>query len=267
MTVREDGFYLVDEVRRLASDRPFGAPWRAKEIVAAIDRASPYSGDHERFYIAFLEGLRDVLHDDEDAVLTRFMRQAVASEARSLSDSEKDRDHLTHVTQVFLVGWLILNSCGKFRALDDWKPYGWDKRERFEKLNRAWIYTSLLHDCAYSAQNAFLGRTHEARLRAMFGSMYQPGQPGRYDRVRAKALISRLARRRAAIIGRPSSRFVEAVIDENLASPKFGPDHAFITAQALLAEAEQHPARTRELLEIGAISLWTHNYPANAGDR
>lgn len=83
MTVREDGFYLVDQVRRLAADRPVGNPWKANEIVAAIDRASPYSGDHERFYLAFLEGIREILSDDEDAVLTRFMRQAVASELKS----------------------------------------------------------------------------------------------------------------------------------------------------------------------------------------
>ncbi|MFO0555627.1 MAG: hypothetical protein U0271_45030 [Polyangiaceae bacterium] len=259
MTVREDGFYLVDLVRQLAADRPVGSPWRANEIVAAIDRASPYSGDQERFYLAFLEGLRDILNDDEDAVLTRFMRQAAASEARSLADVEKDRDHLTHVTQVFLVGWFILNSCGKFRTLDDWTPYGWSQRDRFENLNRGWVFTSLLHDCAYSAQNAFQGRTHEARLRAMFGKLYLPGRAGGYDRIYAKELAKRVAARRSTIIDRPVTRLVEQVIEEHLAH-KFGPDHAFFTAQALLAEAARHPGPTQELLEVGAVSLWTHNF-------
>lgn len=259
MTVREDGFYLVDQVRRLAADRPVGNPWKANEIVAAIDRASPYSGDHERFYLAFLEGIREILSDDEDAVLTRFMRQAVASEARSLTDSEKDRDHLSHVTQVFLVGWFILNSCAKFRTLENWCPYGWERSDRFERLNRGWIFTSLLHDCAYSAQNAFQGRNHETRLRAMFGDLYRPGDAGGYDRARARVLAKRVAARRATIIDRPVNRMVEETIDAQLAHDS-GPDHAFFTAQALLAEAARHPPFTKELLEVGAVSLWTHNF-------
>src|SRR5262245_10158074 len=104
MTVADDASYLTAQVRRVVSTRPAGKTWMGAEIATAIERAAPLSGDQERFYLAFLEGLRGVLRDDEDAVLTRFMRQAVASEARSLTDNEGDRDHLTHVTQVFLLG-------------------------------------------------------------------------------------------------------------------------------------------------------------------
>lgn len=53
MTVQEDGWFLVDEVRRRAADRPVGTPWMANEIVAAIERANPHSGDHERFQKRF----------------------------------------------------------------------------------------------------------------------------------------------------------------------------------------------------------------------
>ena len=97
MAVHEDGFYLAERVRRFCADRPHGfEPWKGPQICALLERASRVSGDHTRFYLAFLEGVRELLDDeDADAVLTRFSGQAMGSEARVLADSQTTRDHLS----------------------------------------------------------------------------------------------------------------------------------------------------------------------------
>ena len=258
MAVAGDGFYLAERVRRLCTEQPHGAaPWMGSEIHAALEAASRHSGDHQRFYLTFLEGLREILDEDGDALLTRFARQAADSEARVLADDLTYRDHLTHVTQVYLLGWLVLNECRKFSSLgDEWQPYGWPAEDRFERLNHAWVYTALLHDCAYSVDHAKSARAHEVRVRAMFGPVYQPAVAGRIDAAACWRTGEPLWKRRARIIERPLSRAVR----RELESYHTRPDHAFVAAQALMAEAGQHVAPQRELLEVAATSLACHNF-------
>lgn len=266
---RDDGFYLAEEVRRLCIDRPAGEPWRGPQVLAALQRAAAYEGDQQGFYLKFLDGLRDALSDDDDQVLAWFTRQASGSEARVLADSPTTRDHLTHVTQVFLLGWLVLNRCPKFQTLpEDWQPYGWTRTSRFERLNRAWLFTSLLHDCAYSVEYAKLGRGHELRVRALFGAPYRPGTPGSIDAAEAARAGRALWARRAAITGRTLTEPIRAVLGE----VERLPDHAFYAGQALLREARGRPdTEAREVLEVAAASLACHNFrhsldPANGVD-
>lgn len=260
----EDGMYLAERVRRLCSDRPHGLhPWKGTEILALLDGARRFSEDHQRFYLAFLSGIRDLLEDeDEETTLERFARQASLSEPRVLADGVTTRDHLTHVTQVFLVGWLILNECERFRTLgDDWVPYGWSRESRFVLLNRAWLHTALLHDCAYSVQEAQAAHSHEVRVRAMFGAAYKPATSGGVDAKAAKSAGACLWKRRAEIIGRRISAAVRAKLDDIEAHPEHGPDHGFVTGQALMREAQSYTVKeTKELFEVAAVSLACHNF-------
>ena len=159
--IREDALYLLDKIREVINQPPPGVePWKGLEILALVRRADRYLPDHGAFFTEFIDGVRDLVDADnphEDRLLHKFAQQNINAEARIHGDNPSVRDHRTHVSQVFLCGWLILNGCRCFRfASADWKPYGWDvdSRERFEKLNRAWLFCSLLHDSAYSVETS-----------------------------------------------------------------------------------------------------------------
>lgn len=76
MAAREEEVYLAEKVRSVCDDRPFGFdPWKGREIHALLDRASRFSGDHELFFLAFLEGARELLEDeDTDAIADRNLK-------------------------------------------------------------------------------------------------------------------------------------------------------------------------------------------------
>jgi hypothetical protein len=259
MDVRADGFLIAEKVRATCERPPPGVdPWKGRQIHALLERCWLVTREHELFHLTFLEGLRDLLEDeDEDAVLVRFTQQAMRSEGRVLADSVTTRDHLTHVTQVFLLGWLMLNGCRRFSSLGaEWRPYDWAREDRFRKLNRAWLYTALLHDCAYSVEYANLSANHEQRVRALFGPAYVLGSPGRVDPAASTLAGKKLWERRRRTIDVEINARVRTVCE----AIQNRPDHAFHAAHALFGEAQHQGEDLRELLEVAATSLLCHNF-------
>lgn len=265
--VSRDAQYLLAQARELCRCSPHGfRPWRGDELLRVIERATRRESDHGAFYVEFMEGIRDLAEsEEEDDILRRFADQTLAVEARVHADNRGARDHLTHVTQVFLCGWLILNGCRRFAfAPEDWRPYDWPSatEERFELLNRAWLFTSLLHDCAYSVQEARHARRHEASVKGLFGAVYRGGDAGGVDaeELSKQALVLWRKRRRwimpdeAGPAGPPKGA-LSTLQDQY----KRG-DHAIVGSVALHnAIGLLHRQALAAVLEPAAVAIACHN--------
>jgi hypothetical protein len=178
-------FPLIRRIDEICGSPPTGVvPWKGDLVRNCLKRARRYAPDQAAFYLEFLESAQELVPDEEDEeneILKRFGLQSLLAEARVQADDRKVRDHLMHVTQVFLAGWIILNGCRMFRWLgDDWRPYGWalTREKRFKRLNSCWLYAGLLHDCGYSVQYARKSAEDEIFVSDLFGEMYLPSNPG-----------------------------------------------------------------------------------------
>lgn len=265
--VIRDAHYLLAQARSLCLRSPYGfRPWKWHELLRLIDRITRQPSDHGAFYLDFMEGMRDLVDsEEEDHILRRFAEQTLAVEARVHADDKEARDHLTHVTQVFLVGWLILNGCRRFAfAPAEWRPYDWpsDPTERFCRLNRSWMFASLLHDCAYSVQKAPFGRAHEAVVRGLFGAIYRPGTSGGVDAAELSKQVSALWRQRTRWIfpgelGAAAPPAAAAIKHEEQYTSG---DHAFVGATALYNATDGlREGDLAEVLRPAAVAIACHN--------
>ena len=266
-SVSRDSHYLLAHVRSLCQSSPHGfRPWKAAELLQVIDRATRFPSDHGAFYLEFMEGMRDLVDsEEEDGILRRFATQTLAVEARVLADDRETRDHLTHVTQVFLCGWLILNGCRRFAfAPGEWRPYGWpsDCGERFKMLNRGWMFTSLLHDCAYSVEKARSAHRHEILVKGLFGATYRGGTTGGVDPavLSKKALPLWRLRSRWIMPDEPSGTAPPAATLSFYQRPYSRGDHAIVGSTALYdAIRLLHDRTLAEVLEPSAVAIACHN--------
>jgi len=261
---------MLAKVREICSNPPVGAtPWKGREIAEILDTAAGYASDHGAFFYEFTEGLRDLLNDDEDLVFQRYVRQALSTESRALADAIGQRDHLAHVCQVYLCGWIILNGVRRFCcAPDDWRPYEWtsERDTRFELLNKAWVFTALVHDSAYGVELARKSRSHEQSLQGLFGKFHKPGTPGN---VRVDALeksAQALWRKRHAWI-EPDSGIGSrppALARKKLDVMVQRGDHGLIAGAALFGEAENArrdgSPELSAVLEPAAVAIACHDF-------
>lgn len=263
-SVSRDAHYLLAQARSLCQRSPYGfRPWKGAELLRVIERATRQPSDHGAFYLEFMEGMRDLVDsEEEDDILRRFAEQTLAVEARVHADDREARDHLTHVTQVFLCGWLILNGCRRFAfPPEEWRPYGWAS-DRFDKLNRGWMFASLLHDCAYSVEKAHSARRHEAIVKGLFGAVYRRGAAGGVDPVELskQALALWKLRRRWIAPGDLSTAAPPAAtLSKHQDQYKRG-DHAIVGSTALHnATGLLHERTLAEMLEPAAVAIACHN--------
>jgi hypothetical protein len=204
----------------------------------------------------FMEGIRDLLdNDEEDRLLRRFLDQNLASEPRIHADNRDIRDHLTHVTQVFLTGWIILNSCPVFTR-PDLAPYDWPNNRVLENLNRCWLYAALLHDCAYSVEYAKKALGHELAVRNLFQDTYLAGIAGASNADEIKNAANELWEQR--------SKWRDVPRQDDLHKGQYTrPDHGIVGAIALWKEATEAKVASDELISIlkpAALAIACHNF-------
>jgi hypothetical protein len=192
-----DAEYLARRVTEtVRSPLPGVRPWHGAEVCRILEDAARNAPDHGAFRLIFMDGVRNLLKGEcEDALFHHYVEQALLSEARISADSLTTRDHLTHVSQVFLLGWLVLNGTRTFASAPAaWCPYKWelDADARFPRLNRAWLYASLLHDCAYSVELSRNAIGHELRVGALYRGFFEVGNPGDADDRKLRAAAERV---------------------------------------------------------------------------
>lgn len=254
---------LLDRIADIRRQPPAGVePWRAGDIEKAIERAQRYEADQAAFNLEFIESIQDLVDDAEISILKRFGLQSLLTEARIQADDPTVRDHLRHVTQVFLIGWAILNGCRLFSAAgDEWRPYDWPLtgKERFEALNRAWLFAALLHDSGYSVEYGHRAWALDRYPRELFGDMYRPlraGGPVPGAMERASEPIWRLRNRWQGRLGA-----LPAAVRGEVDSQYQRADHGMLAGAALWREAERWPGEdTRRPLRAAAVAAWLHNW-------
>jgi len=281
--------YLLVRLEEVCDSAPAGVnPVFAPQLRKLAYRTSLHFDDHASFYLEFMEGIRDLLLSKEsidllspegaeeaDRILRRFMGHSLTSEARIHADDQNIRDHLTHVIQVFLTGWIILNSCRVFQRFGDDPPYGWSDKT-FERLNLCWLYAALLHDCAYSVEYAKQAIKHEIAIRSFFGKGYKQGLPGGYTVEELQDAAEHLWEVRKG--WRKENSFnLRNVRDLHKKNQYERPDHGIVGALALwkelnstdvkkLSELEQGssdaPWRTKltGILRPAALAIACHNF-------
>jgi hypothetical protein len=253
--------YLLIRLREVCNSAPAGVePWSGRKLCELAEQTSKQVAGHAGFYLQFMEGIRDLVSEEEDRILRRFLAQTLAAEPRLHADDQDIRDHLTHVTQVFLAGWIILNSCPVFRRFEA-GTYGWKGAHRyFENLNRCWLYAALLHDCAYSVEYAKQALRHELMVRGLFEA-YQLGKPGGSALEEIARLAVPLWKERAKWRDLQFDDDLSRFHEENQYSRL---DHAIVGAIALWKEAEDQEKRPElelaQILKPAALAIACHNF-------
>ena len=261
-----DAYFLLERVRATVREPALGvAPWKGRELVSLLSEVDRDSADAATVYLSFLEGLRRHLLDADDAqdiLFRRLLSHNLLVEPDLHALSPGTRDHLVHVTQVFLLGWMVLNGTSVFaEAPVTWRPYGWksDSREaRHEKLNQAWLFASLLHDCAYSVELAGTSQGRESAVGAVFGNLYEPGLPGA---VAGKALMKKLEELwhwRSEFSGQPAS-LPNAILNKHQEQVARR-DHAFVGAAAVAQQATRWDVRGGDEIGAAALAIACHNF-------
>ncbi|MFI5166799.1 MAG: hypothetical protein ACHQQS_09290 [Thermoanaerobaculales bacterium] len=192
-------------------------------------------------------------------LLRRLIGHNVLSESRVLADSDQ-RDHLLHVTQVYLLGWVVLHRCSVFyEAPSDWAPYGWRDGAVFPRLNEAWLIAALLHDCGYSVEYAGSGISHEARVVSTFAGAYHAGIPGEADPAALGKFARQILEARCAETARDFREMELHEIATILKEQASRPDHGLASAFAVLREGDRW-CGTNAVVAVAARAIACHNY-------
>lgn len=261
-----DAYFLLERVRATVREPALGvAPWKGRELVQLLSEVDRDSADAAAVYLSFLEGLRRHLleaDDAQDILFRRLLSHNLLVEPDLHALSPGTRDHLVHVTQVFLLGWLILNGTSVFaEAPVSWCPYGWKsetQEARHEKLNHSWLFASLLHDCAYSVELAGTLQGRESAVGAVFGDLYETGMPGALSGANLNEHLRGLWRRRSEATGHPTG-LPQAILDKN-ADQVVRRDHAFVGAVAVERQASRWEVGRNEEILAAALAIACHNF-------
>jgi len=262
--ILDEAHPLLAQMQKLCEAPPPGVtPWYGMQLLEIFKRAIRYYPERGALYLEFMEGARDLLQaEEEDALFRRFTEQSIAAESRVMADDPGVRDHLTHVVQVFLTGWIILNRCTALFCDDVvFRPYRWDcsPKERFKRLNRAWLYAGLLHDVAYSVQEARDSYRHEVMVKGLFGDLYKPGLAGRPIEVSGLAeAADPLWHERNTWLGDAAlpARRVRSLLDSSYRRAQ----HSIVGAVALWREAEAADQDIQTVLKPAAAAVACHDF-------
>jgi len=258
-----ESFPLIRMIDEICGSPPNGeAPWNGDLLRKCLKRANRYAPDQAAFYLEFIESAQELVPDDENEILKRFGLQSLLTEARVQADDRKVRDHLMHVTQVFLAGWIILNGCRMFRWLgDDWQPYGWalTREDRFKRLNRCWLYAGLLHDCGYSVQSARKSAEDEIFVSDLFGEMYRTSNPGDVEWKRLYKASEDVWTWRNACKGLGGGK-PPREIREIVKSQCKRADHGIVGGVAIWEEAKRRKGELENILKAAAMATAQHSF-------
>jgi len=265
-TPLEDAPILFRHVRDIAVSPPEGVkPWKARELVRLIEESGFDSDDKHVLYWKFgqrLVYLLDSPTDDRLVLLRKLFGHNLRAESRILSDTDQ-RDHLLHVSQVFLTGWLILHRCRLFsNPPPEWKPYNWSAEGLFQKLNECWLITSLLHDCGYSVEFAGASNRHEVLVKSTFGDIYDRASVGAVNAPNLAQHARNIWNLRASLIGLAAAPLDEPSIKKKHEIQLSIPDHALSSSKTVL-DTSSTLHLPEDIYKIASISIACHNFQYN----